>query len=142
MEYQQILDQLPYQEPFLFVEGLTRVNEQGVMGYYTFPPDADYFRGHFKDHPVTPGVLLTECLAQIGLVCLGIYLLRNSHGSRKVALSSTEVDFFLPVLPAEQVTVTSEKLYFRFGKLKCRVWMYNQEQKLVCKGVIAGMCHE
>lgn len=57
----------------------------------------------------------------------------------KVAMSSTSVDFYKSVLPGEKVVVISKKEYFRFNKLKCQVEMYNEEEKLVAKGQIAGM---
>lgn len=136
----EIFDLLPYAEPFLFVDDLENITENGISGTYTFQADADFYRGHFKDNPVTPGVILTECMAQIGVVCLGIFLMKDENLSNyQVALSSTDVDFFLPVFPGEKVRVTSEKIYFRFQKLKCKVQMHNEEGKLVCKGEISGM---
>lgn len=57
----------------------------------------------------------------------------------QIALTSNEVDFFLPVLPNEKVTVISEKEYFRFNKLKCKVKMLNANDELVCRGTISGM---
>lgn len=141
MKFSEILDKLPYSQPFLFVDELIRIDENKVEGTYTFSEDEFFYKGHFKNQPVTPGVILTECMAQIGVVCLGIYLLKDEIEERqKIALSSTEVDFYLPVFPGEKVTVISEKIYFRFKKLKCEVKMYNAESKLICKGKIAGMC--
>jgi 3-hydroxyacyl-[acyl-carrier-protein] dehydratase len=49
------------------------------------------------------------------------------------------MQFFLPVYPGELVRVRSQKHYFRFNKLKCGVRMYNEQQQLVCKGILAGM---
>jgi 3-hydroxyacyl-[acyl-carrier-protein] dehydratase len=72
---------------------------------------------------VTPGVILTETMAQIGLVCLGIFILDNFTKNTSIALTSTSMDFIKPVYPKEKVTVISEKIYFRFGKLKCKVSM-------------------
>jgi 3-hydroxyacyl-[acyl-carrier-protein] dehydratase len=89
---------------------------------------------------VTPGVILTEVMAQIGLVCLGIYILDDTFNrNTSIALTSTSIEFIKPVFPNEKVTVISEKLYFRFGKLKCRVTMKNASGELVCMGEIAGM---
>ncbi|MFH6603921.1 3-hydroxyacyl-ACP dehydratase FabZ family protein [Maribacter algicola] len=138
-----ILNKLPYSEPFLFVDELIAVDENGAEGRFTFLKASDFYKGHFRNNPVTPGVLLTECCAQIGLVCLGIYLL-GDNGKGEVAqpqigLSSSEMEFLLPVFPGETVTVRSEKLYFRFNKLKCKVKMYNSDHKMVCRGTIAGM---
>lgn len=143
MNDQLILQQLPYAPPFLFVDGLTKMDENGVDGFYTFRKEADFYKGHFKDYPMTPGVLLTECCAQIGLVCLGIVLLRAidtlNNDTLQIAFTSSEMEFYLPVLPGEKVVVTSEKIYFRFQKLKCLVKMYTTNGKLVCKGTLAGM---
>jgi 3-hydroxyacyl-[acyl-carrier-protein] dehydratase len=139
--YNWIMNQLPYTEPFLFVDEIRHLNDKGVEGSYRFSPDADFYKGHFKNNPVTPGVILTECCAQIGLVCLGIYLLGQKTALENIAIgmSSSEMEFLLPVFPGERVTVVSELAYFRFQKLKCEVKMYNKDDKLVCKGVLAGM---
>jgi len=139
---QKIIQLLPYQAPFLFVEELTSLSENGVEGFYTFKEDEYFYQGHFKDNPITPGVILTEVMAQIGVVCLGIYLLSEAVSETKkpqIALSSSDVDFFLPVFPEERVKVISEKVYFRFNKLKCKVKLFNEKNELVCRGTISGM---
>ncbi|MDO6808889.1 hydroxymyristoyl-ACP dehydratase [Zobellia galactanivorans] len=139
MDHSHIIDQLPYAEPFLFVDELIAVDENGATGSYTFYGDSYFYKGHFKDLPVTPGVILTECCAQIGLVCLGIFLLGEASKGVEIGLSSSQMEFLLPVFPNEKVSVSSQKLYFRFNKLKCSVKMHNSEGKLVCKGEISGM---
>ncbi len=137
----EILSHLPYTAPFLFVDELQEIDENGVTGSYTFNPDLDFYKGHFKDNPVTPGVILTETMAQIGLVCLGIYLSGSAEGGMPghVMLTSTAIDFMKPVFPGEKVTVKAEKVYFRFKKLNCTVQMTNAAGEVVCKGTIAGM---
>jgi 3-hydroxyacyl-[acyl-carrier-protein] dehydratase len=138
--HKNILDKLPYSQPFLFVDELTRVDENSAEGTFTFNADLDFYKGHFNGNPVTPGVILTETMAQIGVVCLGIYLLGNDfNANSKVALTSSEIEYLKPVFPNEKVTVVSEKVYFRFGKLKCRVRMFNADNEEVCRGTIAGM---
>jgi 3-hydroxyacyl-[acyl-carrier-protein] dehydratase len=110
------------------------------VGNYTFDANLDFYKGHFKDNPVTPGVILTEVMAQIGVVCLGIFLLNNEiNKNTLIALTSNEIEFLKPVYPNEKVTVFSEKIYFRFGKLKCKVKMLNAKNEEVCSGTIAGM---
>ena len=143
MQLNDIIQKLPYSKPFLFVDALTHLDENGAEGTYTFDEDADFYKGHFKDNPVTPGVILTECCAQIGVVSLGIYLLSEA-GVRtgqevQIGLSSSEMEFYTAVFPKEKVRVVSKKIYFRFNKLKCQVAMYNAANELVCKGTIAGM---
>ncbi len=142
MNKQQIIQLLPYQSPFLFVEELKSVSENGAEGFYTFKEDEYFYKGHFKDNPITPGVILTEVMAQIGVVCLGIFLIRNQIQEGKalqIALTSNEVNFYLPVKPGEKVKVVSEKIYFRFNKLKCKVQLFNEKEELVCRGTISGM---
>lgn len=135
-----ILKKLPYTKPFLFVDTITHIANSGVVGNYTFDASADFYKGHFKDFPITPGVILTECCAQIGVVCLGIYLLgENVNKNIKIGLSSSEMEFLQPVYPSEKVSVSSELVYFRFHKLKCKVKMHNSSGDMVCKGVISGM---
>ena len=138
MNTAEILKKLPYTAPFLFVDDLVNVDENGVTGTFTFKEELDFYKGHFKNNPVTPGVILTECMAQIGLVCLGIYLNKDAAENSGVALSSTDVEFLEPVYPGEKVTVSSEKIYFRFNKLKCKVVMKNELNRIVCEGIISG----
>ena len=138
--YKNIIDKMPYSSPFLFVDEILHIDENGVEGTFTFDANLDFYKGHFKDNPVTPGVILTEVMAQIGVVCLGIYLLGNDFNNKsKVALTSSEIEYLKPVYPNEKVTVISKKVYFRFGKLKCKVTMFNANNEEVCQGTIAGM---
>ncbi|MDP5081084.1 MAG: hydroxymyristoyl-ACP dehydratase [Winogradskyella sp.] len=142
MEKESIIQLLPYKKPFLFVDGIDTISEDGITGYYRFKTEESFYKGHFKNNPITPGVILTECMAQIGLVCLGIYLLKdelNTDKKPQIALTSHQMDFYLPVLPNEKVTVISEKEVFRFNKLKCKVKMINEKGELVCRGQISGM---
>lgn len=140
MTNQEILSKLPYSKPFLFVDEIMSINENGVEGTYFFDESLEFYNGHFKDNPVTPGVILTETMAQIGVVCLGIYLLKDSFNSNSViALTSSEIEYLKPVYPNQKARVVSEKVYFRFNKLKCKVSMFNQANEEVCRGTIAGM---
>jgi 3-hydroxyacyl-[acyl-carrier-protein] dehydratase len=140
MTKEEILLKLPYSKPFLFVDEIISINENGVEGNYIFSEELDFYKGHFKDYPVTPGVILTETMAQIGVVCLGIYLLNYKFNKEHlIALTSSEIEFLKPVFPKEKVTVISEKIYFRFGKLKCNVKMINKQGEVVCNGTIAGI---
>ena len=142
MKVSEIIELLPYQDPFLFVDGIDSISEEGVTGHYSFKVNESFYKGHFKNNPITPGVILTECMAQIGLVCLGIYLLRkklNETTKPQIALTSHQMDFYLPVLPKEKVTVVSKKEVFRFNKLRCNVKLFNDKDQLVARGKISGM---
>ena len=139
--YQNILEKLPYAKPFLFVDQLLSVSENGVEGTYRFKEDEHFYEGHFKNNHVTPGVILTECMAQIGLVCLGIFISSEEKTKEypQIALVAAQVDYYLRVFPGDRVKVISEKEYFRFGKMKCKVKMLNASNELVCKGILSGM---
>ena len=143
MTTEKIISLLPYTTPFLFVDDLEHIDEDGVIGTYTYPSDSFFYKGHFINNPVTPGVILTETMAQIGLVCLGLFLMKEQIKEDtklpEMVMVSNETDYFLPVFPGEQVKVISRKEYFRFGKLKCQVELRNDKNELVCRGKIAGM---
>lgn len=142
MTTQEILNLLPYSQPFLFVDELHDISEEGVTGSYTYKPDEFFYQGHFTNFPITPGVILTETMAQIAVVSLGIYLCKERlaiSAMPQIALTSIEINFHAPVFPGETVTVSSKKKYFRFGKLSCDVEMKNSVGKVVCSGNISGI---
>ena len=143
--YNYILDQLPYKSSFRFVDEITALDENGVTGNYTLKKDAFFYEDHFPGNPVTPGVIITEIMAQIGLVVLGIYLIQSEkivvHKEEKSfpLFTSLEVSFYKMVLPGEKVTVISKKQYFRFNKLKCYIEMMNESGELIAMGTFSGI---
>ncbi len=142
-EYQEIINLLPYAHPFLFVDEISSINDQEITGLYRIKPDEYFFKGHFPGNPVVPGVIVTEVMAQIGLVCFGIYLLKSeetNHIKRYPVFTSSKVDFLGIVKPGDQLKVHSKKLYFRFNKLKCCVECENiTTGKVVCRGEMDGL---
>ncbi len=145
--YQYILDHLPNKSSFRFVDNISSLDENGITGDYTLRENAFFYEDHFIGNPVTPGVILTEIMAQIGLQSLGIYLILNGlkeikkDGDRTLfpLLTATDVSFYKIVLPGQKVTVISKKEFFRFGKLKCYVEMLDENKDLVAKGMLAGI---
>ncbi len=145
--YSYILEKLPYKSSFRFVDGISMLDENGVTGNYTLREDAFFYEDHFPGNPVTPGVILTEIMAQIGLVILGMYIMMNTpedagmqQGEQMFPLlTSTDVSFFKMVLPGQKVTVISKKEYFRFNKLKCYIEMFDGSNDLVARGMFAGL---
>ncbi|MDB5131199.1 MAG: (3R)-hydroxymyristoyl-ACP dehydratase [Mucilaginibacter sp.] len=140
-----ILNYLPYKSSFRFVDNISFLSENEVVGDYTLRKDAFFYEDHFVGNPVTPGVIVTEIMAQIGLVVLGLFLMKSEDensiaaGNNFPLLTSTEVSFHKMVLPGEKVTVVSKKEYFRFGKLKCYVEMLDSADELVAKGFFSGI---
>ena len=140
----RILQLLPYQKPFRFVDNLVCIDSNEIRGDYSFRDDEFFYEGHFPGNPVTPGVILTEAMAQIGLVSFGIYLLleqniKIEHLVITPVFTSVEVDFLKPVYAGEKVQVVSRKEYFRLNKLKCYVEMMDKKNIMVCKGYLSGI---
>ncbi len=67
MNIQQIMKVLPHRYPFLLVDRIEEV-EEGVRvnGYKNVTVNEPFFQGHFPEHPIMPGVLIVEAMAQVG----------------------------------------------------------------------------
>ncbi len=137
-EMDKILPLMPYGPGFLYVDEIVRADEDGIIGTYRFPPEAKYYDDHFPGNPVTPGVLITEAAAQIGLVAYSIWL--GGRISGQVALTASNMQFLKPVPPGSTIEVRSAKIYNRFGKLKCSVAVWCKGE-LVAEGTLEGMIH-
>ena len=57
---------LPHREPFLFVDAIVSADEKGAVCEHTFTENEFFFKGHFPEYPVVPGVILCETMAQAG----------------------------------------------------------------------------
>lgn len=140
MNSSDIISRLPYSDPFLFVDEILSADENQIDGKFCFRKGLDFYKGHFKDNPVTPGVILTECMAQIGLAAFGLFLMGDDRKSQiSIAFTSSQTEFLKPVFPGETVVVRAKKVYFRFGKLKCETRMLNEQEEVVCTAVLSGM---
>lgn len=145
--YNDIITYMPYKSSFLFIDNISSLDKNGVTGDYTLRKGAFFYEDHFVNNPVTPGVIITEIMLQIGLVVLGVHLMICENTEKGVSLNdglfplltSTDVSFFKMVFPGEKVIVTSKKIYFRFGKLKCQAEMHNNRGELVAKGIFSGI---
>jgi 3-hydroxyacyl-[acyl-carrier-protein] dehydratase len=61
---------LPHRPPFLFVDRVVQRGEGSIVTEWDAAPEADFFRGHYPENPIVPGVLLVECALQAGaLLC-------------------------------------------------------------------------
>jgi beta-hydroxyacyl-ACP dehydratase FabZ len=104
LTYDEIADLLPHRYPFQFVDRVLEF-EDGVriVTLKNVTINEPYFRGHFPDRPLMPGVLICECLAQAGALLAH----RSSGGvprTRAVVLTGLDgVRFRRPVLPGDQL---------------------------------------
>jgi 3-hydroxyacyl-[acyl-carrier-protein] dehydratase len=139
----QVLALIPQQDPFRFIDDIKELDDDHIVGVYRFRPDADFYRGHFPGNPVTPGVILIESLAQVGIVALGIFLLAQESEADTTKMmtlfTDTDVEFSGIVNPGDRVTITAEKIFFRRRKLRSKAEMKLDDGTIVCSGTVSGM---
>lgn len=70
MNQDQIKEIIPHREPFLLVDEILEMDEDHVVGRKYVTGEEDFFRGHFPQEPVMPGVLIIEAIAQAGAVAV------------------------------------------------------------------------
>ena len=144
---QEVLALVPQQDPFRFIDEIISLNEEEIIGAYRFRNDAFFYRGHFPGRPITPGVILIETMAQIGVVAFGMYLLARQKNIRPSQVQSPlslfsladNVEFKGIVVPGERVIVKGKKIYFRKGAIKVDLTMERENSEVVCVGKLAGM---
>jgi 3-hydroxyacyl-[acyl-carrier-protein] dehydratase len=140
----QILELLPQQRPFRFVDEIFEVDEQHIAGRYTFRPDESFYAGHFPGRPITPGVILLESMCQVGVVSLGIYLFALDHSIEDARNWTTlfveaESEFFKTVSPGDTVTIRGERVFWRRSKLRSRIEMFGADGALVAQTTASGL---
>src|SRR5690554_181478 len=100
---------LPHRDPFLFVDTIDQNDEEKIVARHVFTEDEFFFKGHFPEYPVVPGVILVETMAQAG----GAGLVKRNimGGSSLFFLASVDkVKFRRQVRPGEEVTLVIENL--------------------------------
>ncbi len=110
---------LPHRYPFLFVDRVLELEpRKRIVAVKNVTINEEFFLGHFPGHPVVPGVLLIEGIAQAG----GILLLHDLPEREKKLLYFTSIEgakFRRPVVPGDQVRYEIEVL--RLRALYCRL---------------------
>jgi 3-hydroxyacyl-[acyl-carrier-protein] dehydratase len=119
---------LPHRSPFLFITRILEVeeNHRAVAEFYV-PPDMDVFKGHFPSHPVLPGVLILEMLAQTGAIAV---LVNPSNRNRIAYLAGIDrARFKRPVMPGETMRAEAvlDKMRRVFGKAHGSVYVGDEE---------------
>jgi beta-hydroxyacyl-ACP dehydratase FabZ len=119
MDIRAILDLLPHRYPFVLVDRIIEIQgTEKIIGLKNVSFNEPFFQGHFPGHPVMPGVLIVEAMAQTG----GLLLMeRIPDRANKVVyfMSLDNVKFRRPVVPGDQLRMEVEMLQFR-GKT-CRL---------------------
>lgn len=145
LSVEEVLSLVPQQRPFRFIDRILHLDENRVVGEYTYRPDESFYAGHFPKDPVTPGVILLETMCQIGLVALGLYLVGLEVPKEEVSkwvtlFADAQVEFEQVVLPGQTVRVESEKIFWRRKKLKTQVTLTLADSGLlVARGTVSGM---
>ena len=110
LQSDEIKNLLPHREPFLFVDKceIIEVGIKGV-GYRKFLPNEFFFKGHFPELPIVPGVILIEALAQTaGIVVSKAF--ENDEDISVLFTSVSDAKFRKPVLPNDYISFEVEKL--------------------------------
>lgn len=123
MSIEEIMRILPHRYPFLMVDRITRVEGNFISGVKGVTMNELYFQGHFPGHPIMPGVLQLEAIAQVA----GILMLRQAENAGSIAyfMSAEDVKWRKPVVPGDTLVIEVEltRMRGRIGKAKgvCKV---------------------
>lgn len=144
LSIEEILNLVPQQAPFRFIDGISEIDEDHIVGHYTFKPTESFYEGHFPGNPVTPGVILLETIAQTAVVAFGIYLVSLTADKSVISqyltlFSDANVEFYQPVYPGDTVTIEAKKIFFRRMKLKVAASLVNQKGQVVAEATLSGM---
>jgi UDP-3-O-[3-hydroxymyristoyl] N-acetylglucosamine deacetylase/3-hydroxyacyl-[acyl-carrier-protein] dehydratase len=114
----QVMEIIPHRPPFLMVDKITLIDGNHIVGQKNVTMGEPFFAGHFPGHPVMPGVLQLEAIAQVA----GILMLRVLESTGKIAyfMSAEDVKWRRPVRPGDIliIDVTLTKMRGKIGKAK------------------------
>ncbi len=110
---QEILGAIPHRYPMLFVDRIIEIETgKRIVGIKNVTINEPFFQGHFPEHPIMPGVLVVEAMAQVGgMLLMGAF--ENPEEKVVYFLSIDKVKFRKPVIPGDQIRFEVEMLHFR-----------------------------
>ena len=94
---------IPYDEPFLFVDGVEEISGNKIAGFYQTSKNDYYFKGHFVDFPIMPGVLVIEALGQLSTIFLREKLGKDHKNYHFLAYDVRGVQFSQPIFPGDKI---------------------------------------
>lgn len=143
--YEEVMELISPTAGFQFIDEILELNDQCIRGTYTYRQNEFDHHGYLSESPTTPGVVLTEIMAQIGLLAFGMHLYLQKAGTRlglddiKVRFTQSKINFLNTVMPGEKVWVNGEKESFHNDTLQCWVSLKKEDGEVVCQGTLAGI---
>tara|TARA_B100000965_G_C19584424_1_gene755064 strand:- start:820 stop:1275 length:456 start_codon:yes stop_codon:yes gene_type:complete len=136
----QIEKLIPHRHPFLFLDELINIKRlETATGVNVFSDNEEFFKGHFPGHPIVPGVILIEMMAQAGAALIA-YSIKEETVDKIVYLMNVEkTKFRKPVFPNQKIYTNVKAL-----RSKGRVWRlegktYSNENILLCEATWSAM---
>ncbi|MFH1613340.1 MAG: 3-hydroxyacyl-ACP dehydratase FabZ [bacterium] len=128
LDIKEIQKYLPHRYPFLLVDKILNLEPgKKICGIKNVTINESFFQGHFPDHPVMPGVLIIEALAQ---VCSVLLLYSNKEIQKKLFYLSglNNVRFRKPVFPGDQLKLEGEivKIRSKFAIMNAKAYIENE----------------
>src|SRR3984957_2651996 len=123
MDRARIMQMIPHRDPFLMIDRVidARAGESAI-GVKNVTPDEYYFKGHFPQRPVMPGVLIIEAMAQTAAVLVVHTLGPDSEGKLVYFMSVDNARFRRPVMPGSTLAVRVVRKHSRGN-----VWKFDGE---------------
>jgi NAD(P)H-dependent flavin oxidoreductase YrpB (nitropropane dioxygenase family)/3-hydroxymyristoyl/3-hydroxydecanoyl-(acyl carrier protein) dehydratase len=100
---EQIKQIIPYDDPFLWVDQIEKIEGDVIVGYKQTLSLDPYFKGHFVDFPIMPGVLVVEGIAQTGTLLLRTKMGDNHKQKHLLAYQVRGAMFYSPILPGDRI---------------------------------------